>query len=132
MKHLKVAVGIILNDEKKVLVALRSSTQEHGDLWEFPGGKVEANESFYQALCRELKEEIGIDIEKAEMLVNLSHQYPEYSVELDTWIIRQFDGIPYGAEAQLLKWVTLEELKQLKLPGANWQIVEALENHLKP
>ena len=127
MKHLKVAVGVILDNENKVLVALRSSTQEHGDLWEFPGGKVEENESFYQALCRELKEEIGVDVERAEPLINLNHQYPNYSVELDTWIVQQFQGTPHGAEGQALKWVSLEELKQLKLPGANWEIVEALQ-----
>lgn len=126
-KHLKVAVGVISNSANQILVALRSSTQEHGDLWEFPGGKVEDNESFYEALCRELKEEIGIEVITAQSLINITHQYESYSVELDVWIIQDFHNLPHGAEGQLLKWVDLAELKQLKLPGANWKIVEALE-----
>jgi len=127
-KHLNVAVGIVLDHQNKILVALRSSTQEQGELWEFPGGKVEAGESFYQALCRELKEEIGIEVERAVQLINITHNYPTYSVELDVWIVHEFKGTPHGAEGQPLQWVNLEELKQLKLPGANWEIVEALRN----
>jgi len=125
--HLKVAVGVILNSDHKILVALRSSTQEQGELWEFPGGKVEAGENFYQALCRELHEEITIQVQRAQHLINLTHEYPNYSVKLDAWLVHEFGGVPRGAEGQALKWVTLEELKQLKLPGANWEIVAALE-----
>lgn len=129
-KHLQVAVGVIINPEQKILVALRSNTQLQGELWEFPGGKIEAGEDYYQALCRELKEEVGIEVQKAETLLTLTHEYAHYSVELDVWIVHAFSGVPHGAEGQPLKWVTLEELKQLKLPGANWEIVSALEAKL--
>ncbi len=128
-KWLQVAVGILSDAEGRFLVALRSSSQDQGDLWEFPGGKVEAGESFYEALCRELKEEIGIEIHSADALTHLTHHYPSYSVELNAWKVRDYSGVPTGMEGQLLQWVRLEELQQLKLPGANEAILKKLSTN---
>ncbi len=124
---LKVAVGVLINSDQKILVALRSVSQEHGNLWEFPGGKIESGENAYEALCRELLEEIGISVLEAEPLIKLKHSYPSYEVELDTWRVIRYEGKPQGLESQPLAWVSLSELKELKLPGANHPIVEAIE-----
>jgi len=123
-----VAVGVIFNPKNQVLVALRSKSSDQGGLWEFPGGKLEPSEDSYQALCRELKEEIGVDVIKAKPLLQLSHTYKEKQVTLHTWVVLAFAGEPSGLEGQPLRWVQLSELPQLPFPDANKKIIERL-NH---
>ena len=62
---LHVAVGVIQDSNGRVLVSLRSERQHQGGLWEFPGGKVEKGETVREALCRELYEELGIEVDAA-------------------------------------------------------------------
>lgn len=121
-----VAVGVIFNPQKQVLVALRPIDADQGGLWEFPGGKIEPNENSLQALCRELKEEIGIDVITAKPLVQFSHDYKKYRVTLHAWIVAEFSGEPIGLQDQPLQWVSISELSCLKFPNANQQIINKL------
>lgn len=125
-KIVHVAVGVIINAQKQVLVALRPLDRHQGGLWEFPGGKVEANESIPQALARELHEEIGINIQQAEPLKQIFFEYPDKKVLLDVWLILDYQGEPFGHEGQAIKWVNAQELSLLPLPAANYPIVEAV------
>ena len=126
-KTLHVAVGILIDSQKNILVALREKDSGQGGLWEFPGGKIESQETPYEGLCRELKEEIGIKVSQASTLLELFHDYPAYAVQLYVWQVHTFEGEPHGAEGQIVEWVDIYRLKQLRLPGANGQIVEYLE-----
>jgi 8-oxo-dGTP diphosphatase len=128
--HLKVAVGIIINTQHQVLVALRPSHNPHGGLWEFPGGKFELNESSFDALKRELDEEIGIILIKASPFICVQHDYGKTCVELDTWQIEDYDGTPYGREGQTIRWVNNTELSQLVFPEGNKAIVDAVKEIL--
>lgn len=122
-----VAVGMVFNSEGKVLVALRPRHAEQGDLWEFPGGKVEEGETIEQALKRELFEEVGITIQTAKPLTTLTHQYPQKKVFLDVWLIDKFTGEAYAKELQsAIKWVSLDELSKLSIPAANHEIIQKL------
>lgn len=125
-----VAVGVILNPQQQVLVALRADNAEQGGLWEFPGGKIEATEDSYQALCRELREEVGITVETAEPLLQLRHDYHKYHVTLHTWMVTEFAGQPLGLQGQPLKWVNIHELANLKFPAANQEIIARLNCRL--
>ncbi|HEV2613623.1 MAG TPA: 8-oxo-dGTP diphosphatase MutT [Gammaproteobacteria bacterium] len=127
---LKVAVGIIINDQHQVLVALRPSHNPHGGLWEFPGGKFELNESPFDALKRELHEEIGITLNKATPMMCVEHDYGKVRVALDTWHIEDYDGTPYGREGQTIRWVNHTELSQLVFPEGNKAIVDAVKEIL--
>jgi 8-oxo-dGTP diphosphatase len=127
---LKVAVGIIINTQHQVLVALRPSHNPHGGLWEFPGGKFELNETAFDALKRELQEEIGITLNKASPFICVQHDYGKTLVELDTWQIEDYDGTPYGREGQTIRWVDLVELNQLIFPEGNKAIVDAVKEIL--
>jgi 8-oxo-dGTP diphosphatase len=69
-------------------------------LWEFPGGKVEAEESVETALGRELHEELGIVVDVARPLIKVQHDYPDKQVLLDVWEVSAFTGEPHGAEGQ--------------------------------
>ena len=125
-KHLDVAVGVLIDDSKKILVALRDSDAAQGGLWEFPGGKIEKDETSFQGLQRELREEIGIAVQEASPLREIHYQYPEYSVTLFTFQVTCYQHDPYGREGQRLEWVDFSELETLQLPGANTEIVSMI------
>jgi len=121
-----VAVGVITNSDNQVLVAKRVKNKKQADLWEFPGGKVEVGEPVYQALCRELKEEVGIDVLAAESLFNLAHDYDGYSVVLHIYKVTSFQGEVHGLEGQPIQWISYAALKTLPVPEANLEIITRL------
>nr|WP_320167030.1 8-oxo-dGTP diphosphatase MutT [uncultured Methylophaga sp.] len=129
MSQIHVAVAVIVQ-QKEVLIALRKPDQHQGNLWEFPGGKVESGETVQQALTREIKEELAIDILRAEPLIEHSHDYGDKSVLLDVWWIDAFDGTPTGHEGQTIKWVDIEALDHYEFPAANKIIVTAIQQQL--
>ncbi len=126
-KRIHVAAGVILSPEGQILLALRPKTVHQGGLWEFPGGKVEADEIVEQALIRELQEELAITVTACEPLVEVSHDYTDKSVLLDVWIVSAFTGEPKGNEGQQVRWVKPEQLAEYDFPEANVPIVEAVQ-----
>jgi len=125
-KTVHVAVAIIVNDEKQVLLALRQAHQHQGELWEFPGGKVEADESVFDALVRETKEELAVTILTAKPLIKIAHDYSDKSVLLDVWRVDEFEGTPQGCEGQSLRWCKITDLIDDDFPAANIEIINAL------
>jgi 8-oxo-dGTP diphosphatase len=121
-----VAAGVIQNDDGRVLIAQRPEGAHLAGGWEFPGGKVTAGETVLQALARELREEIGIEVLAAEPLVRYRHAYPERSIVLDVWRIRKYAGEPRALEGQPLRWEAVERLLEAGLLDADRPIVEAL------
>jgi 8-oxo-dGTP diphosphatase len=121
-----VVIGIILNAENEILVAQRLSHQEKGGMWEFPGGKVEENETGFDALVREFKEEIDINVTVAEPWMKAKYDYPHKSVLLDVWMITEFTGTPVGAEGQPISWAPKSALTQLQFPEGNISVIEKL------
>lgn len=121
-----IAVGIIEDAHSRVLVSRRRpSTHGAGD-WEFPGGKVDGGESVYQALARELAEELGIRVSAARPLIRVRHDYPERLVVLDTWRVTAYAGRPESLEGQALRWLEKGELRNWPLMAADAPIVTAL------
>ena len=97
-KVLHVVAAAIFNKQGDLLIAQRPLDKYMVGLWEFPGRKVEAGEAVTDALCRELGEELGIHPLSWEPLISIEHTYPEKTVLLDTWIVRDFGGEAYGRE----------------------------------
>ena len=126
MNRIHVAAGVILNDSNEVLLALRPLHKHQGGLWEFPGGKVEPNETVEAALARELFEELSLTIRSPSPLLVTEHDYGDKHVTLDVWVVRQFNGEPHGREGQEQRWVPLQELPSYQFPKANQVIVEIL------
>lgn len=122
----RVAVGVVFNAEGKILIALRPSDKLQGGLWEFPGGKIEPNETAEEALRRELLEEVGISITYGKALLHCEHHYQQHHVYLEVFEIRKFEGIAFGKEGQTIDWVSPEKLLELPLLSANHPIVEAI------
>jgi 8-oxo-dGTP diphosphatase len=121
-----VAVGVLIDEYGKILIAQRPPGKYQPGLWEFPGGKVEENETAFQALQRELFEEIGIQVIVANPWLKIEYDYSDRKVLLDTWRITEFSGVPHGKEGQPIQWVLPGELNQLQFPAGNREIIERL------
>lgn len=130
-KTVHVAVGVILGSDGRILLAKRPDHLHMGGRWEFPGGKVEDGESIQQAMSRELKEELAIDVLQMEKLIEVRHDYGEKQVFLDTWCVTEFSGKPRGVEGQELAWVSAGELADYHFPDANQPIVEAVQANFR-
>ena len=129
-KVVHVAVGVIVR-QQQVLLALRSNKQHQGGKWEFPGGKVEPDETVAQALTRELLEEVAINVTETSAFMQLEYAYPEKTVLLDIYLVTDFTGEPHGLEGQPLQWVNIADLSSIEFPDANQPIVERLQQHFK-
>lgn len=124
-----VVAGIIWSaDRTQVLLSLRKPDQHQGNLWEFPGGKVETGEAHIAALKRELHEELAIDVLEAFPWQQIDHDYGDKSVCLDFWQVTSFEGEPKGREQQELRWVSIEALHEFEFPEANRPIVGLLQS----
>ncbi len=119
-----VAAIIIKNDQ--LLLSKRLEHSHQGGKWEFPGGKVESNESLESALARELKEEINIEIKEPIFFDEITFDYSEKSVHLHFFLVSQFSGEPQGLEGQQVEWFSINQIKDLEFPAANKAIVRKL------
>lgn len=99
----------------------------HGGLWEFPGGKLEDNESLESALVREIKEEVGIEVHQYQYIGTIDYQYPDKSVQLIIYYVYEFSGIPDCLEGQMnMKWINRNDLHDYDFPEANKHIIDLL------
>jgi len=139
LKRIKVAAGIIIKPDtsktsssqiQQVLIAKRPEHKHQGGLWEFPGGKIEKDESPERALKRELKEEINILVTQADFFQQVSFDYPDKNVILHFYLVTKFVGEPKGMEKQRVKWVSINDLEQYDFPAANQEIVNRLVDQL--
>jgi 8-oxo-dGTP diphosphatase len=121
-----VLVGLIGDAQGRWLVNQRRPGTHLAGAWEFPGGKIQAGESRYAALCRELDEELGIEVKAAEPLLEIVHEYPDTCVRLDVWRVLDYRGVPAAREAQRLDWVAVDALAALPLLAADLPIIAAL------
>lgn len=124
---MRVAVAIITDDEHRVLVTQRPYHASHGGFWEFPGGKIEEHETPDEAVKREIKEELGIDISHVEFVDLIQHKYADKSVELFVFKVGQYIGVPQCLVGQLdMQWMRPAEIQQDKFPEANRAIFELM------
>lgn len=129
-KQIHVAAAIIYRDGQ-FLLSKRQSHQHQGGKWEFPGGKVEQGETVEQALARELKEEINIDVTTSSPFHYLEFDYPEKTVKLDFLLVTKFEGIEAGLEGQEVSWFDKSELLALTFPDANVPVLAKINDELK-
>ena len=124
---MKVVVAVIVDDQQRMLITRRPLHASHGGMWEFPGGKVEQDETPIAALTRELKEEVGLDVHGCEFLGEINHIYPQHPVLLLVYCVRHFSGVAVAREMQMdLRWVGMDSLGDFEFPEANQQILEMI------
>jgi mutator protein MutT len=120
-----VAAGLVFR-EGKLLIAQRPVGTHLGGLWEFPGGKLEPNETFEACLARELREELGIEVAVGRPIQSLTHSYPEKTVHLRFFACRWLRHEPQPLDCAALRWVTADELSLYAFPAADSQLLGLL------
>lgn len=123
---LRVAVGLLADGQGRLLVNQRRPDTHRAGAWEFPGGKRRHEESALEALKRELDEELGIVVERAEPFMYIEHAYEDRRVALEIFRVLAFSGEPRGREGQALRWVSLVELETIGLLEADRPIIDKL------
>jgi len=121
-----VVAGILRDELGRILLAQRPPGKHLAGLWEFPGGKCEPGESPEQALRRELREEIGVEIGAVEKLIAVPWRYPQKSLVLDVYNVLTHAGSIHGREGQALRWATFDEISGIAMPAADRPIIAAL------
>ncbi|WP_448594415.1 A/G-specific adenine glycosylase [Thermoflexus hugenholtzii] len=125
LPHYDVTAGVIEADGR-VLIAQRPLQGMLGGLWEFPGGKVEPGESLEECLRRELREELGIEVEVGEPVLTLRHTYTHMRITLHVFRCRIRSGTPQPIGCADVRWVPIAELDRYAFPRTDQRIVEWL------
>ena len=124
--HYDIAVGVIFDDAGRVLVQQRPEDAMLGGLWEFPGGKAEPGEAKPAACRREVREELGVEVEVGEPLGRIEHAYSHFKITLWAFRCRIVAGVPAHHAAQPVRWVAVEDLGDLAFPRANRRLIDGL------
>jgi mutator protein MutT len=125
MKRVQVAIGIVVRDGQ-TLICQRHKANTFGDLWEFPGGKLEPGESPTDCLHRELREELSIAVSVLRPLTPIDHAYPTVHVTLHPFLCQHVSGEPRPNAAQQLRWVPLHDLNDYPFPAGNAPLLTEL------
>lgn len=129
--HIHVVAALIWHrdDRRRFLIAQRQKGKHLEDYWEFPGGKLEAGETPWQGLQRELDEEINIRPISATQYIQVYYRYPDRNILLDTWLVESYRGEIEAREQQLLKWIDVAQADDYRFPPADIPILEAIKNN---
>ncbi|QDH13876.1 (deoxy)nucleoside triphosphate pyrophosphohydrolase [Formicincola oecophyllae] len=131
-RTLLVVAAVLVNDHNEVLLATRPASKSHAGLWEFPGGKVEQNESPEEALCRELREELGLSAKPSQCVPFrfVSEDCGPFHLLMAVFILRAWEGTPQGLEGQQLRWVAPAELPAHAMPAPDEPLIAPLQAFL--
>lgn len=131
-KLIIVASVALINSDNQILIAQRPKEKHLSGLWEFPGGKVEKNESPESTLIRELKEELNININQkcVAPLTFSEFDYKEFNLLLLLYVCRRWDGDPESMENNPIKWVKSNKLREYKMPPADDSLIYCLQDLL--
>lgn len=128
MKTIKVVAAIII--ENGNVFATQRGYGEFKDGWEFPGGKVEANETPEDALVREIKEELDTEIEVLELLDTVEYDYPKFHLSMECFICKMKSGDLILKEHEAAKWLTKETLNSVDWLPADEGLIGKIEEYL--
>jgi len=126
-KTIHVAVAVIENANSEICISFRHKNAHQGNRWEFPGGKIEQSETVNQALVREIKEELNLDIESSRPLMMVNHRYDDCVVCLHVCKVIQYQGVAEGMEGQEIRWIPVSQLPVYDFPAANLAIIKAVQ-----
>ena len=129
MKTVKVVAAIIIHENK--IFATQRGYGEFKDGWEFPGGKIEPGETPQEALVREIKEELDIEIEVKDFLETVEYDYPEFHLSMDCFFCSIKSGELVLKEHEAAKWLTVETLDSVDWLPADQGLVEGIREYMQ-
>ena len=128
MKTVRVVAAIIIHEDK--IFATQRGYGEFKDGWEFPGGKIEPGETPQEALVREIKEELDIEIEVKDYLETVEYDYPEFHLSMDCFFCTIRSGELVLKEHEAAKWLTAETLESVEWLPADKGLIEGIREYL--
>jgi len=131
-KIVHVVACALVDVDGRVLLAKRPEGKSMANLWEFPGGKIEAGETPETAIVRELSEELAIDTKSTCLapLSFVSHEYETFHLVMLLYVCRRWWGTPKPVEASELAWVRAPRLRDYDMPDADKPLIAALQDLL--
>jgi len=125
---LLVVACALVDADRRVMIAQRPQEKDMGGMWEFPGGKVELNESPEEAIIRELREELSIETKEACLapLTFASFSYEKFHLLMPLYVCRKWQGTPQTIEHTALKWVRPQRLRDFSMPPADEPLIAHL------
>jgi 8-oxo-dGTP diphosphatase len=132
MKRILVVAVALIDADGRILLAKRPEGKTLAGLWEFPGGKIEGDERPETALIRELKEELGLNVEESCLapLTFASHAYEDFHLLMPLYVCRRWKGVAQPLEGQTLKWVHAKDLRDYPMPPADLPLIPHLQDLL--
>jgi len=126
MPQQTISIAIVQNEQQQLLISRRQKGQHLAGKWEFPGGKVEQGEALEVAMCRELKEEVGLTASEFTLFESLDFDYDDLSLTLHFFLVTGFTGEASELEGQEIKWIQPRELIDYDFPKANISVINKL------
>lgn len=130
MKTIRVVAAVIRSADDNGLKEIFATQRGQGDYkgwWEFPGGKVEAEETSEEALRREIREELKVEITVEEYLTTVEYDYPAFHLVMDCFWCRIIEGEPVLLEHEAARWLPIQQLNQVKWLPADEFVVDIIE-----
>lgn len=124
MKTIRVVAAVIINKDK--ILATQRGYGEFAGGWEFPGGKIEAGESPQEALAREIKEELDMDIKAGALIDTVEYDYPNFHLSMDCFFASIVQGTPVLKEHEAAKWLTRDTLDSVDWLPADRSLIDKL------
>ena len=128
MRVVQVAAGALFDPQGRVLLAERPAGKPMAGLWEFPGGKIEPQETPEAALIRELREELGIIITAPAPLSFVSHSYESFHLVMLLFSVTSWQGSLKGQQGQELRWVDPGKIAEFPMPAADYPLLPAVQS----
>lgn len=128
MKTVRVAAAVICDslEKKTKIFATARGYGEYKGWWEFPGGKIEGGETPEQALIREIREELTAEISVGELIKTVEYDYPSFHLSMDCFWAEVISGQLELKEAEEARWLSKEELLDVKWLPADWELIELI------
>jgi len=128
MKTIRVVAAIIV-DNGKIFATQRGYGDFKGG-WEFPGGKIEVGETSQEALIREIKEELEVEIKVGDLIDTVEYDYPAFHLSMDCFFAEIVSGKLFLREHEAAKWLTKDELDSVEWLPADIEVIEKIQNIL--
>ena len=123
-------VAALIRDGDKMLICRRPEGKMCAGCWEFPGGKVETGETLAEAVRRECREELGVELEVERKLAEVVHAYPQRTLRLNLYQCRVAHGIPRCLEHSGMRWITAAQLDEYQFCPADARLLHQLWGQL--